>query len=126
MEFYQHCLGGKLHLVTYAQMPGACDTPGFPKEAGSWIMHARLEVKEDISLMASDTRPDMLVTAGDNFFVSVQAENIEEAQKIFSELSQKGTIEMTLQETEWAVRFGMLTDHFGIKWMVNLDKLTQK
>lgn len=121
MTFYKKCLGGVLYLSTYAEMPGACDAPGFPKKAKDWIIHARITIKS-LVLMASDTRPDMEVTQGDNFFVSIQSDSIKEAQKLFKALSVKGTVEMPLQETPWAVRFGMFTDQFGIKWMINFEK----
>ena len=118
MEFYKKCLGGVLYLSTYGEMPGGCSE--FPK-AKDWIMHGRLTIKTEV-LMASDTRPDMPINQGNNFFVSVQAESIEEAEKIFKALSERGTVEMPLQETFWAIRFAMLTDKFGIKWMLNLEK----
>ena len=118
MEFYAKCLGGVLYLSTYAEAP---DCSGLPDEYKNWIIHARLTIKTQV-LMASDTRPGIPVKQGDNFFVSVNCENVEETEKIFNALAEKGKIGMPLQETFFAVRFGMLTDQFGIKWMLNLEK----
>jgi PhnB protein len=120
MEFYKKCLGGVLYLSSYSDMPGGAGAD-FPKKAKNWILHARLAIKT-LVLMASDTRPDMPITQGNNFFVSIHCESIKEAEKLFKALGQKGRIEMPLQETFWAVRFGMLTDQFGIKWMFNFEK----
>ena len=46
----------------------------------------------------------------------------EEADRLFDALSVKGTINMPIQETFWAHRFGMLVDQFGTPWMVNCEK----
>ena len=118
MEFYKKCLGGVLYLSTYAEAPGVSNLP--PK-CKNWIIHARLTIKTQV-LMASDTHPGVSIKQGNNFFVSINCENIKEIEKLFKALSQKGKVEMPLQETFFAVRFGMLTDQFGIKWMLNLEK----
>ena len=118
MEFYNKCLGGELHLVPYSDMPPGSD---YPKEAKDLIMHAALCTGQTL-LMASDAHPHMPVTQGNNFFVSIKTESIPESEKLFKALSEKGKIDMPIQETFWAVRFGMLTDQFGIKWMINMDK----
>ncbi len=73
-------------------------------------------------LMASDSRLDMPVTQGDNFFVSIGTESIEETERLFKALEVGGKVTMPPQETPWAMRFGMLTDKFGINWMFNFEK----
>ena len=45
-----------------------------------------------------------------------------EAERVFHALSESGTIQMPIQETFWALRFGMLVDQFGTLWMVNCEK----
>ena len=119
MEFYRKCVGGELQLMTYADMPGGCAE--LPKEAKDWIMHAKLSTGRMV-LMASDTRPGMPVQQGNNFFISISCDSVQEAEKLFKSLGEKGEVTMPLQETFWALRFAMLTDQFGIKWMLNLDK----
>ena len=123
MEFYQRCLGGELYLMTYSEMPGSGSD--FPKEAKDWIMHARLTTGPAV-LMASDTRPGIPIQQGNNFFISINCESVQETEKLFKALGEKGKVEMPVQETFWALRFGMLTDQFGIKWMLNLDKPMEK
>ncbi len=118
MKFYEQCLGGELYMMPYCEMPGGC--ADLPKEAKDWIMHARL-TKGSMVLMASDTRPGIPIVQGNNFFVSVNCESVQEAEKLFKALGEKGAVTMPLEETFWALRFGMLTDQFGIKWMLNLD-----
>ena len=120
MEFYKRCLGGELHLVTYAEMPGG-GCADFPKETKDWIMHASLTTGPAV-LMASDRHQGIQIQQGNNFFVSINCESVGEAEKFFKSLSENGKAAMPLQETFWAERFAMLTDQFGIKWMVNLEK----
>ncbi len=121
MTFYERCLGGELQLMSYADMPGG--GAEVPTEANDWIMHARLTNGSTV-LMASDTRPGIPVQQGDNFFVSVNCASVPEIEKLFHAVGEQGTIKMPLQETFWALRFGMLTDQFGINWMFNLDQPT--
>ena len=122
MEFYKRCLGGKLHMSTYGESP---ETSKLPPKAKDWIIHARLQIKSHV-LMASDTQPGIPINQGNNFFISINCENVKETEKLFKALGEKGKIEMPLQETFFAIRFGMLTDQFGIKWMFNLEKPMEK
>ena len=118
MEFYKKCLGGELYMSTYAEAPGVSD---LPKECKGWLIHARLTMKS-LVLMASDTHPGTTIKGGNNFFIPINCEDIKETERLFKALGEKGKIDMPLQETFFAIRFGMLTDQFGIKWMLNLEK----
>jgi PhnB protein len=64
----------------------------------------------------------MPFNAGDNYFVSVQCESVQETDKLFAALSEKGKTLQAPQETPWAARFAMFTDQFGTNWMLNFDK----
>lgn len=117
MEFYKKCLDAQLDLVPFSSSPMKV-----PEGAGELIMHARL-AKGAAVLMASDSTPENRVQVGNNFWVSLQCESVEEAEKLFAAFSAGAQkITMPLQETFWAVRFGMLTDKFGVNWMFNLGK----
>ena len=45
-----------------------------------------------------------------------------EAERVFHALAANGTVCMPIEETFWAVRFGMLIDQFGTPWMINCEK----
>ena len=45
-----------------------------------------------------------------------------ETERLFNELAENGTVRMPLQQTFWTVRFGVLTDQFGIPWVINCEK----
>lgn len=112
---YEKCLGGKARLMSYAEAP---PTDG-PKQPADRIMHAHLEAQGAV-LMGSDG------PGGDapkeSVWVSLTVEAVEEAERIFRELSEGGRVMMPIGETFWALRFGMLTDRFGVSWMVNCSR----
>jgi PhnB protein len=70
--------------------------------------------------MGSDAPPDRYEKPS-GFSLSLGVKDPLEAERLFNELAQSGTIQMPLQQTFWAVRFGMLVDRFGIPWMVNCE-----
>ena len=119
-RFYEQCLGGKIEaMLTYGGSPM---TEHVPPEWRDKIMHASLMVDGKI-LMGSDSMPEQYEeTKGSS--VSVSMDDPTEAERIFQALAEGGTVQMPLQETFWAVRFGMLTDQFGIPWMINCDQPT--
>jgi PhnB protein len=119
MEFYANSLDGELQLMKFSEGPSPV-----PPESKDRIMHARLS-KGPAVLMASDNMPGMEYHQGDNYFVNLDCESVEEIEKYFSAIGEKGTIIMPLQETFWAKRFAMLRDRFGVRWMFNLEKVKQ-
>jgi PhnB protein len=118
-EFYAKVLGGKLEaMMTHEGTPAAEHVP--PEWRGK-IMHARLVIGDTV-LMASDAPPDRSDGAMKGFSVNVTVEKPAEAERVFHALAEKGTVQMPIQETFWADRFGMLVDRFGTPWMVNCEK----
>lgn len=119
MEFYAKCLDAKLVTHTFGEMP-ANDAPECQvgEEAKNRLMHARI-TKGSATLMASDTMPGMPFTPGNNFSITINCDNAEEADRYHAALSEGGQVMMPPGETFWADRFGMLKDKYGIDWMVN-------
>jgi PhnB protein len=117
-KFYEKHLGGKiLAMMKYGGSPGE---KGIPAEWHDKIMHARMTVNNSV-IMASDAPPGHQAPA-QGFSMSVNLDNPAEADRIFAALAEKGQVKMPIAETFWAQRFGMLTDQFGIPWMVNCEK----
>jgi PhnB protein len=56
------------------------------------------------------------------FSVTLSIKDPADAERIFHALSDNSTVQLPLQETFWALRFGMLVDRFGIPWMINCGK----
>jgi PhnB protein len=115
MEFYQRCFGAKnLYMLTYGNSPMSDRVP--PDWRGK-ILHATLDIGQSI-LTAGDTLPGQYQPPK-GFQVLIDVQDPAEAERIFRELSEGGTVQMPLQKTFWTVRFGVLVDRFGIPWEVN-------
>jgi PhnB protein len=114
-KFYEKCLGGKIEaMIPHAGTPAESSVPA---EWRDKIMHASMTVDGAV-LMASDAPPEHY-QAPKGFSVSINLKDAAEAERIFNALAENGTVKMPLQQTFWATRFGMLTDRWGIPWMIN-------
>ena len=115
MEFYKSVFGGKLTISTFKQ-GGMGGHPG----ADDLIMHSMLEADNGITFMGSDTPPDMPLSEGSRISMALNGDNTGELTGYFEKLAQGGTVKMPLAQAPWGDSFGMLTDRFGIDWMVNI------
>ena len=117
-KFYEQCLGGKITAVlTYGSSPMAEQTPS---EWHEKIMHARLSVGDQV-LMGSDSGPGQQYKQIQSISIALNIEQPTEAERVFNALAENVTIQMPIQSTFWATRFGMLVDQFGVPWMVNCE-----
>jgi PhnB protein len=115
---YAKILGGKIGMTTRFSdaPPGMSSDPAFKDK----IMHIRMTVGS-FTLMGSDA-PASRYSQPQGFSVNIGTDDPTEADRIFAGLAQGGRIDMPIQETFWAKRFGMCADRFGIPWMVNCEK----
>jgi len=75
---------------------------------------------KECMLMGSDTGGHGVpLTIGNNFSISVNTDSKEKADTFFEKLSADGRVTMTMEKTFWGDYFGMLTDRFGINWMIS-------
>ena len=117
LKFYEKALPAKILIsMPYGGSPMAKD---MPPEIQDKVMHSRFEVGGQV-IMASDAMCNYEKPAG--FNITINVEEPAEADRIFAALSENGTVRMPMEETFWAKRFGMLTDQFGIPWMINCEK----
>jgi len=56
-----------------------------------------------------------------NIAMSLDFSDLDEQEKVFAALAEGGSIMMPLEDTFWGAKFGMLTDKFGIEWMLNCN-----
>ena len=122
-DFYKSVFGGEFQNVnTFAEMPQQEGMPPMPEETKNKIMHISLPISKETFLMGSDMVDwSPAITFGNNFTISVTAQNKEEADRIFNGLAEGGNITMPLENTFWGSYFGMLTDKFGINWMMSCE-----
>jgi len=115
MEFYKSIFGGKLELHTFDENGAVGDAAD-----GKKIMHAMLEAENGITFMASDTPTGMSYTPGTAISMSISGDEKDELTDYFNKLSEGGKIVMPLEAAPWGDIFGMVTDKFGVQWMVNI------
>ncbi len=118
-KFYKSVFGGD-----FAMLQRFKDTPeaGRLKDGeGDKIMHVSLPLKNGSVLMATDALESMghPLRVGNNFSLAIEAENKEEATRLFQSLSKGGKVTSPLADQFWGAYFGSVTDRFGIQWMVS-------
>lgn len=108
-----------LMLSRFKEIPLQNKQTAAPEQDAEKIMHVSMPIGESI-LMGSDggSNWSKYHKTGNNFSVSVSVEKREEVDRLYSALSDGGQIDMPVQDTFWGEYFGMLTDKFGIKWMI--------
>ena len=85
------------------------------------VMHVELPILGGHILMGTDAPESMGFNCkpGTNIYINLEPDTREEADRLFSALSEGGEVEMPLQDMFWGAYFGSLTDRFGVQWMVN-------
>lgn len=118
MEFYHSVFGGEMTASTFADFGAAQD----PSE-NDLIMHSMLTTPSGFTLMAADVPPRMAFSAGENAFsISLSGANTEkdELTGYFDALAVGGSVDEPLTTAPWGDTFGMVTDRFGVSWLVNI------
>ena len=122
-EFYKNALNGKITAVNrFGEAPNADQMSETDRNK---VMHIALEAPNNISLMGNDHVDFMGAgpfNPGNNFSLSFHPDNKELADRLFNNLSAGGTVTVPMSEAPWGDYFGMFTDKFGIKWMINHRK----
>jgi PhnB protein len=118
---YKSVFGGEFaDFSRFSDMPS--EEP-MPASEAKKVLHVALPVgSAGCVLMGSDCPPEFADGKPGNLFnVSVSADSKEEADKIFKGLAEGGHVSMPIADTFWGAYFGMLSDKFGVQWMVNYD-----
>jgi PhnB protein len=116
-KFYEATLGGQIGpIFRYAGTPLASQVP---PDWQNKVMHGSLKIGDQV-LMAGDDVPERYEEPK-GFSLSLQMNDPSEAERVFSQLANRGRVVMPLEKTFWAERFGMVVDRFGIPWLINCD-----
>ncbi len=117
LEFYGHVLGGTVELHPFKEYD--TDGQGDPAFADK-IMHGMLQ-HDAVSFMASDKALPGEYVVGNHMSMSISGTDADYLRAAFAGLAEGGTVAMPLEKQVWGDEFGMLTDKFGIVWMVNIS-----
>jgi PhnB protein len=133
LEFYRAVFGGDVTIATYGDFGMPADAPG-----ATGVVFGTVETGDGFRVMAYDipgatipgatdaaapgsTRRENGVTITDQpFFVSVQGETLEEVERYWAKLSVGASIVEPLAASAWSAGFGMLTDAFGVTWILDV------
>ena len=117
IEFYKKALGAKVNmLMRFKDCPEAPPSGQFPPDIAAKVMHASLRIGDTI-VMASDGRCGGKANfSGISLSLSVSSD--AEAEQKFAALSEAGKVHTPMAKTFFSSRFGMVTDRFGVSWMV--------
>jgi PhnB protein len=114
IEFYKSALGAKVGMMMRFKEAPNCEE--MPQGNADKVMHASFHIGDSV-IMASDGyckgKPGF-----QGFSLSVVTPTVAEADKAFRALADGGEVQMPLTETFFSPSFGMVTDRFGVSWMV--------
>jgi PhnB protein len=122
-HFYRSVFGGNFSYIgKFSEMPTENGQP-VPAEIANRIMHVALPISKETMLIGNDSAdgfgPGPATVYGNNFTISINAATKNEADRLFHELSAGGSATMPMMNTFWGSYFGVLTDKFGINWMIS-------
>lgn len=118
LDFYRTALGAQVEILLRHKDSPESPPPGMLQLGfENKIMHTTFRIGESI-LMASDGCQEGSNFSGFSLSLTVSTE--AEADCVFAALADDGEVQMPLTKTFWSPRFGMLTDRFGISWMISV------
>jgi PhnB protein len=116
IEFYRKALGAEVTMLMYFK--DAPDPSMISPGSENKVMHASLRIGETV-VLASDGRCTG-TQSFDGFSLSLTLKDVATADRFFAALADGGQVQMPQSKTFWSPRFGMVTDRFGVSWMVNV------
>jgi PhnB protein len=118
LNFYKAAFGGEVEGISrWSEMPKDAGGPPVTPETANRVMHASFK-SAGVSFMASDATPGKIYGEGP-ISMSISSTDVAEAERVFNYLAAGGNVEMPMADMFWGAKFGMLTDKFGIDWMVS-------
>ena len=119
LDLYRDAVGAEvLMLMRYRESPEPVP-PG--RIAPGWddkVMHASVRIGDTVVMASDGCSPEDPSFAG--FSLSLTVADAATADRIFARLADGGSVQMPLTETFWSPRFGMVTDRFGVQWIITL------
>ncbi|GAB2980136.1 VOC family protein [Actinotalea caeni] len=120
VAFYARVLGGEPSIMTYADSGFAAEAGGDPSE-GDKVMHSCLESPSGLALMVADAPGGSPAPGAGNVSISISGDDEAQLRGYWDGLAEGATIIEPLTQAPWGDSFGMLTDRFGVTWMINIS-----
>lgn len=117
LDFYREAVGAKVGMVMrFSDSPDPVPEGMLAKGFEDKVMHSEFEVG-GVNVLASDG-----CNEGDGgfhgFSLALTTPTEAEAHRAFDALAAGGKVGMPLQKVFWSPLYGMVTDRFGLQWMV--------
>lgn len=125
--FYRSVFGTEFigkGIERFEDVPSSTENwPPFAEQVKKMVLHVELPILGGHILMGTDAPKEMgfNLTSGNNMHICLEPETREEADRLFDELSQGGTITMPMADMFFGAYFGEFSDRFGIRWMINFQ-----
>lgn len=120
LAFYQKALGAKVEmLMRFSDSPEPMPPGAIPAGSENKVMHSSLRVGDTV-LMATDGGCSE-ASGFHGISLSISVKDVAEADRVWNALGEGGTVQMPIGKTFWSPRFGVLTDRFGVSWMINTE-----
>ena len=127
-KFYQSVFGGEFvgGIQRFRDIPPAEGAPQIAEADKNLVMHIVLPVLGGHYLMGTDAPESMgfKVNFGNNVYINLEPDTIEETKRLFNALSKGGKIEMELRDMFWGDYYGSCKDKYGVQWMFNCSEKT--
>lgn len=120
LVYYTRAIGAEVKaLMRYKDNPEPDEEKKkIPKGYEDKVMHACIRVG-NAYIMASDGCGE--ATEHKGYSIYLACDSTAEAEEKFNALAEKGKVDMPLEKTFWSPSFGMVTDPYGIQWMIGVD-----
>ncbi|MGW7351789.1 VOC family protein [Streptomyces sp. NPDC054784] len=116
LAFYHSVFGGRTAVVTYADA-GAVQDPA----AADQVMWGEVAADNGFHVMAYDVPAQLSYDQGEkSFFVSVRGDGADEISELWKRLAEGSTVARELEAAQWSPLYGMLTDRFGVTWVLDV------
>ena len=123
LEFYGRALGAKTEmLMRYKDSPEPPPPGMVPPGSENKVMHASMRIGDAVVMISDGEVSGKPKFQG--FSLAIDAPDVATVDKQFAALSEGGKVTMPPGKTFWSPRFGMLTDKFGVGWMIGVNPKT--
>lgn len=115
------------HIARFGEAPSSPDCPPQAEADKNLILHIALPTLGEHVLMGTDAPESMGFNCkpGNNVYINLEPDTRAEADRLFTELSAGGKVELPIQDMFWGAYFASFTDKFGVQWMINCTQPKQ-
>ena len=121
LDFYRAVLGAEVTmLMRYRECPDPLPPDMLQPGSEDKVMHASMTIGDSVVMASDNVCPEATDRRMLGFSLSLSLTDQDQARRLFAALAEDGEVQMALDQTFWSPLFGMVTDRFGVSWMINV------